>query len=115
MKLVQQQLESMLPLVFAFPAATLPHMLFVRCNTSNAHAACQLQPFPTHAALRCCAGAASGAEETEAEPDDDAAAAAAAGAEGDLPAELSALVAAASSDQEELPDLFRNEQLYGEG
>ncbi|WIA35287.1 hypothetical protein OEZ86_003745 [Tetradesmus obliquus] len=58
------------------------------------------------------AGAASGAEETEAEPDDDAAAAAA-GAEGDLPAELSALVAAASSDQEELPDLFRNEQLYG--
>uniref|UniRef100_A0A383W8F4 Uncharacterized protein n=1 Tax=Tetradesmus obliquus TaxID=3088 RepID=A0A383W8F4_TETOB len=60
------------------------------------------------------AGAASGAVETEAEPDDDAAAAAAAaGAEGDLPAELSALVAAASSDQEELPDLFRNEQLYG--
>jgi hypothetical protein len=63
----------------------------------------------------CCiarAGAVSGAEETEAEPDDDEAAAG--GGDGDLPAELSALVAAASSDQGELPDLFRNEQLYGE-
>jgi hypothetical protein len=49
----------------------------------------------------------------EAEPDDDDEAAAG-GADGDLPAELAALVAAASSDQEELPDLFKNEQLYGE-
>jgi hypothetical protein len=61
----------------------------------------------------CCSGAVSGAEETEAELDDDDDALAG-GADGDLPAELAALVAAASADQEELPDLFKNEQLYGE-
>jgi hypothetical protein len=61
--------------------------------------------------------------ETEAEGDatDVEGAAAAAGEGGDagaftadLPAELSALVMAANTDQSELPDLFGSPQIFGE-
>jgi hypothetical protein len=67
-------------------------------------------------------GAVSGME-TEAEGEGDAtdvegiaAAAAAAGEEGDedLPAELNALLTAVSTDQSQLPDMFEDEQLWGE-
>lgn len=69
------------------------------------------------AAVAGKAGAVSGAE-TEAEGDaTDVDPAAAAAGEGDgvadLPAELSALVLAATTDQSELPDLFGDPQLFG--
>eukprot|EP00879_Flechtneria_rotunda_P025874 GHRR01027529.1.p1 GENE.GHRR01027529.1~~GHRR01027529.1.p1 ORF type:complete len:731 (+),score=267.01 GHRR01027529.1:1020-3212(+) len=59
------------------------------------------------------AGAVSGAENTDFEPDEDEAAAVGQKESDNLPAELAALVAAATSDQEDMPDLFGDPKLYG--